>query len=54
MNPARRPDLPPVGQEGGVLRTVLWIVLYVAFVGGAVAYLVWKLPRHDDGPDEKE
>ena len=52
MNPARIPDLPPLGQEGGGWRTVLWIVLYAACIGGAIAYVVWKLPHRDDGPPD--
>ena len=53
MNPARIPDLPPLAQEDSLLRVVLWIVLYALCIGGAVAYVVHKLPHRDDGPDGK-
>ncbi len=51
MNPARIPDLPPIGQEDSLLRTILWIVLYVVCIGGAVAYLIHKLPHRGDGEE---
>jgi hypothetical protein len=54
MNPARIPDLPPLGQEGSLWQTVLWTVLYVLCIGGTVAYLVYKLPRRGDGPDRDQ
>jgi len=53
MNPARIPDLPPLGQEGGLWRTVLWVALYALCIGGTIIYLVHKLPRRGDGPDEE-
>ncbi len=51
MNPANLPDLPPLGPEGGLLRTIVWVALYVICIGGTVAYLIHKLPRKDEGPD---
>ncbi len=54
MNPARIPDLPALGQEDSLLRTIIWIVLYVLCVGGAVIYVIHKLPHRDDGPDGEE
>ncbi len=52
MNPARIPDLPPLHQEEGLLRTIVWVALYVICIGGTVYYLIRKLPRGDDGPGE--
>jgi hypothetical protein len=52
MNPARLPDLPPISQPAGFWHIVLWVAIYVVFLGGAIAYLVYKLPRHG-GPDRK-
>jgi len=51
MNPARIPDLPPAMDEFSTWRTVLWIVLYLAAVGGMIAFVLWRLPHRGDGDE---
>lgn len=54
MNPASIPDLPPAMDEYSTWRTVLWIVLYLLFIGGMIAFVIWRLPRRDDDGDDGE
>lgn len=48
MNPANLPNAQDTGPEYGLLRTILFFVVYAALILGAVLYLRWKLPRHGD------
>jgi hypothetical protein len=54
MNPASIPDLPPLGQEDGLLRTILWVVLYAVSIAGAIAYVIHKLPHRGQGPGQQQ
>jgi len=49
VNPANLPNPQDAKPEGGLLRTILYFVLYGLLILGAVLYLRWKLPRHDNG-----
>ena len=46
------PGVEPLGPGHETLRFVIGIVVYVIALGGLVAYLIWKLPRTDQGPGE--
>jgi hypothetical protein len=49
VHPANLPNPQDAKPEGGLLRTILYFVLYAALILGALLYLRWKLPRHGDG-----
>lgn len=49
MNPVNVPVVPDAGPEYGTIHTIIWVTVYILLIGGAVAYLVWKLPRWEDG-----
>jgi len=53
MNPANLPHPQDAGPGYGSVQTVLFFVLYVALIVGAVLYMRWKLPQGDeDGGNE--
>ena len=52
MNPAHLPNPQDAGPEYGLVRTVLFFVLYAALIIGAVVYLRCKLPREEGRDDD--
>ncbi len=46
MNPVNLPDPQDAPPPYGLVRTILFFVLYAGLIAGAVLYLRWKLPRH--------
>ncbi len=52
VNPARIPTIPDApAEEYGAWATFVWVAVYALFIGGLVGYLLWKLPRQDNGDD---
>jgi hypothetical protein len=53
MHPAELPDVQQATPEYGTIRTLLFFGLYAALILGALAYLIWKLPRHGEEPPDE-
>jgi hypothetical protein len=50
MHPSSLSDLGTSQPEYGLLRTLLFLGVYLALFIGAVVYIVLKLPRRDETP----
>ena len=50
IHPVSLPDLNVDEPEYGLLRTLLFVGVYLALLVGAVVYIVLKLPRRDETP----
>jgi len=47
MHPLNLEDTPTITDRMSVIGLILFVIMLV----GMCVYLLWKLPRGDDGPD---
>jgi len=52
MDPDYIPGLEPLGEPSDTIRLVIGLGIYVLALVGLVVYLLWKLPRKMEEPED--